>query len=870
MSGGTLSKITVVTAPPGFGKTVLLSQAYRRLSRSGCGVRWLGLDERDCGFGNLLTLTGIMVGLQEPLFRKTEQFLCDNRDRIEAILNALEKVPEPLILFIDNIDFCKEAGVDDLLNALVFETPDWIRIVISSSNAIVPFNVGQARLDGKLKALTASDLSFDRRDAAALFSLAGLRDIDEGLLDTVISKTEGWAAAVRLLQLSNDTEEALKRGVALFSGKDEHISDILSRRLISTLDAELVRFLYEISEFSVFSAELALVATGDSSAPDWLNLIVQRNMLIIPVDNQLVWFRFHTLFRDFLRKEAACKLPRQRRHEVHLSAAHWLMKRGDYQMALELTINVRELDLTSQLLDEVARVLVRDQGDTSAFIRWVEKANEIGAKRNIQTMSWYVWALLFERRFEQAREEARSITRLLDEAPEGAFSPALRAKVGFVEGVAAVHLDATENALAIVDSWLPEFPDAEPFEIAAMAGVKACSLLVNHDFAAARSILRFARSTISQSSSIYGVCWVEALSALVDLAQGHPAAVESILGDLGSQLDARSQLPAGIASVIGVVRARSLYDCGRFQEAKHLVEKKLQRAASVGIPDTTWLGLEVALPFSLAANSSLGMDDLLAIVKKYPKRLSLLFEMRTIQFLLLQDCPEGAFDHAEELGWNSKLGWHSSLLEGTSDMERFAARYTAAALLSAGGRLSAASEIIHDEIRRVKKTGRCKAQIDLNLLNSEVHFRAGTREAALRSLARAISISAKRKIYSPFIERRSFLLQLRENLRSKDLGLTNREEIAALSEIHRFIGLAPAETPFSPAKSQIEYLTDPLTPREVELLSLLEAGLDNAGIAERLDVTVRTVKWHLSNLYAKLDVKNRSAAMAKARTLRIA
>ena len=58
-----------------------------------------------------------------------------------------------------------------------------------------------------------------------------------------------------------------------------------------------------------------------------------------------------------------------------------------------------------------------------------------------------------------------------------------------------------------------------------------------------------------------------------------------------------------------------------------------------------------------------------------------------------------------------------------------------------------------------------------------------------------------------------------------------------------------------------------LTPRELEVLRLIDEGLSNQQIALRLSVSLSTVKTHTNNLYAKLDVRKRSQALRRAREL---
>jgi LuxR family maltose regulon positive regulatory protein len=62
-------------------------------------------------------------------------------------------------------------------------------------------------------------------------------------------------------------------------------------------------------------------------------------------------------------------------------------------------------------------------------------------------------------------------------------------------------------------------------------------------------------------------------------------------------------------------------------------------------------------------------------------------------------------------------------------------------------------------------------------------------------------------------------------------------------------------------------LIEPLTPRELEVLKLIEAGCTNQDIADRLVISIPTVKRHISNLYAKLGIESRTQAVCLGREL---
>jgi LuxR family maltose regulon positive regulatory protein len=308
-----------------------------------------------------------------------------------------------------------------------------------------------------------------------------------------------------------------------------------------------------------------------------------------------------------------------------------------------------------------------------------------------------------------------------------------------------------------------------------------------------------------------------------------------------------------------------MLDIGDLAAAEDLILEHLTRASANGVPDTTWAGLEVAIASNVSGRAVFSVEELRSIVRTYPGRISTLFELRLIQELAESGSLDKAMDLALELGWNSKGNFPEGLLAPASEMEKSAARTAKGALLMASGHFKAALEAFQTELQLARKTRRRRDQVDLNLLCADAHLHADCRTQALRSFARAVALTTKREIFRPYLKRPRLIAFLRDNSRPKELGLVSLDEVETLARIFSIAGARQAPHLKSVTA---ETAVAPLTPREVELLHLVESGLDNSQIAERLDVSVRTVKWHLSNLYFKLDVKNRSAAVAKGRALR--
>lgn len=864
-----LPKITTVVAPPGFGKTVFLSELYRKFQGHPIRRAWIGLDDRDHSLSSLLLQIEVAIGLTSSGGGILEPYAkADAFDRIEKIRTCLSRAEVPVLLFIDNIDFCKDVNISQVLDSLVFDAPASIKLIVSSSSGSVPFNAARAQLELNLQSIKAAELCMDAAAVVNVFKDAGFESVDAAVIDTIMKKTEGWPAAVRLLQLTAGEEGRVSSDIDLLPNEEQHLADMLSTRLMASFEPGLVKFLLEIAELRHFTPELAEVATGDAGAEKWIQQLVARNVMIIPLEQRRQSYRFHGLFRDYLVKESRLRVEPKRRHAIHVSAAAWFLRNADVRSAFELAVLSADHSLIVEILDAAIETVMLEQGDTSTYIQWIESAKRQSVQVSANCTFWYVWALLFERRFADAQRETQIARALLKKDALSESAALLRTKLGVVEIAAAVHLDEPLTAITVAESWIQENPNGDPFDKAvAFGGGLGYARFARLEYPAAREAFRTAQAAIVQSRSGYGRCWVEAGDGLREIHQGDPAIAEK--GLLAFENKTRSAIAptAGILSVVSVVRARALWECGRFSEAERIVSEELLRAAEFGLPDTTLAALETAIPSAVAGSGEFTVDALRDVVKDYPRRVSVLFELRLIQELLLSNQSAMAVDHASRMRWNLHDASFEDLGDGLSPMESSVARVAAGSLLALAGHFSRAEDCFKSEILLAESCGRIRDSVELHLQCAEIHFLAGAAKQAIRDFSRAVVLTSTRSIYAPFLRRRKLLEYFQEDAVKKRLGFANLSEVSTLANIYRHLGSLDCSRS-SDKFSGTDFL-NALTPRETELLYLVEAGLDNAQIAERLSVTVRTVKFHLSNLFEKLNVKNRSAAVARARALHL-
>jgi LuxR family maltose regulon positive regulatory protein len=866
------AKVTTVVAPPGYGKTVLMAQMFHHATEQGEDCLWIGLDENDNDLAQLLRLVEAALSLEEAVPPLPLDYNRQNSTayRIGRVVAKLAERESGCILFIDNVDFCTSADVGSLLNALVYNTPDNVRLAFSSSGPLA-FDTTRAVLELRLRAFGPTELGFDARNVEELFLDAGIANLPDAAAKAILEQSEGWPAAVRLMQVIAATAPDIRCYAERVGRDSTHLADILSRRLMARLEPELIEFLVGAAELNHFTAEMVDAATGGLNANRCMRYLIENNVLVIPLDDRQTWFRFHGLFRRFLLDQSRVVLTPEERQSILIRGAAWLEERGHTIQGLDLAVRAGQKVTASRLLEKLAWDLARNRGDLPSFMTWAEQARSIDAVLGVEASFWYVWALIFERRYEAAKSALNDLHDLIEKSnfPE-ARTHTIRAKAGLAEIVLKLHLDMLAAIFRQAPAWLEAHGDADHFEIAAIAGAMAIALLADHQFANARKAIRQSQAAVSHTTSLYGRGWVANIAAVAEIASGNPSAVDEIL----DSVERRIQQEIGDGSLVGavstVVRARALFACGRISQAKELVERVLPQMRVNGMLDFTWLAVEVILPFALRDETAITLADLRSIARESPKRLSFLLELAVIRQRLNEGHVEDAFERAIDLGVWSPAGAFVFPDDVEVAGERSAARVVEIGLLSACGQLKRAEELIHEELVEAQRIGRRAAEVDLYLAQANLYLKSTQWRLAQRAFAKAIGIAADRRLLQPFYEQSNLVAHMMANSKLRELGIASASGNGLIDDICRLLncphpreggatsaGGEPAETYGSP------------TPRELELLSMIEQGLDNTQIAENLSLSLRTVKWHLSNLYAKLDVKNRTSALAKARSLRL-
>lgn len=861
------SKVSQIVAPTGYGKTVLLTALYNFAVSQGISTYWVCLSDFDDTSERVLARLEYFMNLDgDAHFRTEDMHKSDEpiEQRLDMVVDFFCQQDGPVMLFIDNLDYCADETLGALFNNLVFRTGSQFFLILASTREpMVNFN--RAMLEGLVERYGFEELGLNREGVKELFGKSLCEILGDRGLERAVEVSEGWPAALRLMQIILTKSSEPLAMLDEFSGADADLASMLNDRLISSFDNQFSEFLFTISLVKSFTGPLCQVLCQGQQVDDFLQQLINNNLFIIPLNRRRDEYRLHSLFRGYLTDQAQQCLGEERCREILLVASSWYEERGRWSEAIDYALEAGDNTIAAACLERVAPNFVRDKGDLSKYINWVERVLSSGGEPGLETDYWYVWALVFHRRYDYAEKQLDRLSKKL-ELGTGNQLTDIRRRVDIIRITCATYTDRHHDARKQGLIWLDDRGDDDPFDVATVACGVGISFAQEFDFLNARKNFGIAHSSIRQSSSDYGMAWVSVLSALVEIHEGdfgnsYEKATEALKRIRKSAGDY-----SGIVSTLASWAALAAVETGRDAEAAQFLQLSMARLQTHGVVDTVAHALNAAVKlWAGPLGDGVSISKLREIAEGFPQRLSLMLSCFIIQRLLRLGRLDGAIDEAKRIGLGDESVRHEQF-----PLTQFLLDQTQSDLEVLQGRLAQAEPRIARLVEQAREQGRYGHLVELTLLQMTSALRSAHPENGAKYLVRAVTYAAKRRYLRPFRERSDLIASLVNDSKTKSWGFASSEEKTFFSEICKGLPIADSSVleQIDGLDGELKLLEAP-TPRELELLQLIDAGLSNQQLADRLFVSVATVKWHLYNLYSKLNVANRASAIAKARALKL-
>jgi LuxR family maltose regulon positive regulatory protein len=779
-------------------------------------------------------------------------------------LSRISPVPE---IFLDNLEYCRDAGLGAFLDSLVGTLRGggvWI-----ATTRHPGFDFTRHIATGRLRCLRMRELSFSATDASAFLKANCAIGWKPAWLDQIQARTLGFPLALSLLsavlQSAPDAEEVIRQ----FTGCDVALVSFLRSAWFETLDEDLQQFLRAIAWLDPIDADLCSVVIQRPNCAALLDRLVHENCFLQPLDRNSKNFSLHPLVRDFLQGEAVRDMPSNEIQCMLLRAVEWTCKRGCLADAVEYALAANSAETVSKLLNEIAPSWVGRKGELVRYIEWIARARKMDAPLTLECEYWHLWALLFARQYHAAYRQSeilweRSATDpSLDEDP--GRRPAFLRRFEELRILVDIFSDRTGLASERASRWLEDAQAQNDISLATMACCVAINATVNFDFRTARQAIHIAqRGTISADSD-YGTAWVAALSAQVDLYEGELLhCKQTLTASLGHALSALGN-DSNVVSTTRLLLASCLLQMGKPGEAYRYLDEARAGMPTHGVSETTFCGVQAALDlWNGSEDGDITPAALRHYLNNYPPPMETVFECCLIRRLLQLNRLDEAYLTADVAGLDEAslqpdLRIFPSYVQELDAMTRLE-------LMMARGRFRDAEQLATVLLRQAEAVHRNITAVELHITLAIITFNSDKLPHAQRHLQHAIRFAARRGILQPFLLHLDQLRTIVARFKMRDWSFANNDEAALFEKVR---GGRREEQASESKNEDVDLSTGALTARELELMRLVDAGLSNQQIAERSGISLTTVKWHCKNIYTKLEVRNRSAATAKLRTLNL-
>jgi LuxR family maltose regulon positive regulatory protein len=343
------SRVILVSAPPGSGKSVLLRSW---ISQAGLGERaaWVAAGRDAQGpqpfwLSALAALrrTGPGSVLVQPVSAAPD---LDGWMIVERLLKDLAPLEDPIWLVIDDVH---ELGPKAMrqLELLIMRAPPGLRFVLAGRHD-VRLGLHRLRLEGELAEIRAADLRFSLAEARELFAAAGV-ELPKTVAALLNERAEGWAAGLRLAALSLAGHPDPERFAAEFSGTERTVAEYLLAEVLDRQPDTVRQLLLRTSILERVNGELADLLTGDEGGERVLQDLEEANAFAVSLDAARTWFRYHQLFAELLQLELRRTAPGDVAR-LHRLASGWFAANGYPAEAISHAQAVADWELAARLL----------------------------------------------------------------------------------------------------------------------------------------------------------------------------------------------------------------------------------------------------------------------------------------------------------------------------------------------------------------------------------------------------------------------------------------------------------------------------------------------------------------------------------------
>jgi LuxR family transcriptional regulator, maltose regulon positive regulatory protein len=854
LNTGLKSKLTLISAPAGFGKTSLLSN-WQAINPT--PLSWVSLDAQDNDPIHFWRYVAAALDTLEPgIMQDVVSALSSPqpppiRVIFPLLLNNLATLNDHIVLVLDDYHVIETASIHQDLSFFLEHLPTNAHLFLLS-RADPPLPLTRLRSRGEMLEIRADELRFTDDEAVTFLNQSFGLNLAREEISPLLERTEGWIASLHLAALSMQGRSDLPAFVAAFTGSHRFVLDYLSEEVLQRQPQDVQDFLLQTSILERLTGSLCDAVTGRDDGQRMLENLEHANLFLVPLDDERRWYRYHHLFADFLRARFAQLYPLDVL-ALRGRAATWLEQNGFIDAAIAQFLSAQAWAEAMHLIG--AHVPIKtSQGEALTIVRWLSALPEEVLANNPRLVLLYTGPLTVMGRLTEAEAWLQIAESKIGDTLQGEYAAA-RAFLAGTRGDLDPALQWSERALAL----LPK--DSGAFRVIAASSQARAYMSTGQGHAGLRAI--------SETRAIAQQHGLHALTLRSQFYEGKTSAIMGRLREARALFEAvlqatpRSRDPLPLEDcMVRLGLGEVLY----YQNELAAAEGQFREALTKG---AQWLNLEDRVPgvvtfsrllwakgLSEEARTLLGQTRRLA--EQIQQTLALSWLGAAQAWLELK---EGNLEAAEH--------WAQTQHLRASDEIPFYREFVykvLAQLWTQQGQYQDALAILETLRHAAETTERTLHLVEVLILESLAYFKQGDPTRAHTTLLQALHLAEPIGLIRTFTESgEDVSILLKRVLESQQ-----RSNIPAAQKVPvRFLQTLLAAVPNTSGTTSSTSKSEQLSERELTVLRLIADGLSNKAIAKRLDLATSTVKWYVNELFGKLEVSSRTQVIAKAHALQL-
>ena len=865
LRAGAESRLTLVSAPAGFGKTTLLAEWLNAEARERRSVAWLSLDAADSDPASFWT--GVVTTLDTSVLDRSQALELAGSTPVPVerllttLLNELAGTTVESWLVLDDYHLVDSHDVDSAMAFFVDHVPPHVHVVITT-RADPDLPLSRWRVRGELVEVRAADLRFTSAETDAYLNDAAGLGLTREQVDALGHRTEGWIAALQLAALSLRGRADVGGFITRFDGDDRYVVDYLVDEVLGHQPEPVRRFLAHTAVLDRLTGPLCDAVTGGDDGKEMLTALDRANLFVLPLDDQREWYRFHHLFADVLRARLLAEQP-DLVPILHERASRWFERQHLADEAVRHAFAAGDMDRVVHLMELEVAAVRRDRREAT-FMGWLKAVPDEAIRRSPVLSVFSAYTHMASGKLDEVEPRLLDAERELSRIPTGSAPPwADTDELHTLPATIAVYRASVAQARGDISATRAQarraLDLARPTDHLARgsaAGFLGLAAWAEGDVTSALETFTQAVASLNAAGAFVDELSSTVILADLSLAAGRPRTALRLYRRALERAEAHGDAYARASFDLHVGISEVDAEAGELDGARrHL-------AAAAALADPSSMAESGYRWFVAMARVADAGDD--------PDEASTLLDQAEELYR------PGFFPDVRPIGamrarvWirhgrlSDAARWATARGVSTTDDAWYLREFdhlTLARLLIAqhrerpgDGGLEPVAGLLDRLEAAAAPAGRAGSVLEVRMLRSLASQATGPRSVAVDGLVEALAEVPEPEGYARlFVDEGHWMTALLRDLTRHD---------AAAGQARRILAVASTSGATEPPSA-----TATLSDRERQVLRLLDSELSGPEIARRLFVSPNTLRTHTKHIFTKLDVTSRRAAVRKAREL---